>query len=331
MVVLVLKKVLITGGAGFIGFHLAKNLANQKYKVTIADNLFRGKMDYELINLINNKNVSFIKCDLTKIKDLRKLGYSYDYVYHLASINGTRYFYEIPNVVLKVNILCALNILDWFLSNKNKNKKILFSSSSEAYAGTLSRYGVKIPTNEDVPLTIEDVKNPRWSYGGSKIIGELLFMNYAKKNNFRMSIVRYHNIYGERMGFEHVIPQFCLKILNKENPFKIFGGTETRAFCYFSDAIQATQMVMEGNRTDGEIINIGNSNEEITMKDLAMKLFKINKVNPKLRIKKAPKGSVARRCPNISKLHRLTGFTPEVNLDEGLKKTFEWYKKYHTQ
>ncbi|MEK6946967.1 MAG: SDR family NAD(P)-dependent oxidoreductase [Nanoarchaeota archaeon] len=331
MVVLVLKRVLITGGAGFIGFHLARNLANQEYDVTIADNLFRGKMDSELKNLISNKNVSFIQCDLTKIKDLKKLGYSYDYVYHLASINGTKYFYEIPHIVLKVNMLCAINILDWFLNNKNKNKKILFSSSSETYAGTLRRYGIKIPTREDVPLTIEDVKNPRWSYGGSKIIGELLFTNYAKKNNFRMSIVRYHNIYGERMGFEHVIPQFCLRILDKEIPFKIFGGTETRAFCYFSDAIRATQMVMEEDGADGEIINIGNSDEEITMKDLAIKLFKISKVNPKLYIKKAPKGSVTRRCPNISKLNRLTGFTPKVNLDEGLKKTFEWYKEYHNQ
>ena len=322
-----IKKVLVTGGAGFVGYHLAKDLANLNYDVIIADNLFRGKLNGELKKLINKKNVSFIKCDLTKIADLKKLGNDYDYVYHLAAINGTRYFYEVPHIVLRVNILSVINVLEWFIKNKKKDKKIMFSSSSETYAGTLRKYGIEIPTKENVPLTIENVKNARWSYGCSKIAGELLFINYARQHNFRMSIVRYHNIYGPRMGYEHVIPQFSLRIINKEYPFRIFGVTETRAFCYVGDAVRATQMVMESANTDGHVINIGNSNEEIAIKDLAIKLFKIAKVSPKLDIKEAPKGSVPRRCPDISKLKKITGFVPKINLDEGLKTTFEWYKK----
>ncbi len=321
-----MKKVLITGGAGFVGFHLARHLSNQNYNIVIADNLFRGKFDKEFKSLTDKKNVLFTRCDLTKISNLKSLGSDYDYVYHFAAINGTKYFYEIPHTVLKVNILSAINTLDWFARNSKKNCKIMLASSSETYAGTMRLYGAKIPTNEDVPLTVENPHNARWSYGGSKIACELLFINYSRSYNFRMSIVRYHNIYGPRMGNEHVIPQFCQRIVNRENPFKIFGGKETRAFCYISDAVTATQMVMESQHTDGQIVNIGNSNEEIAIKYLAKKLFKVGRFNPKLSIKDAPIGSVPRRCPDISKLKNMTGFNPKINLDKGLKRTFEWYK-----
>lgn len=317
-------KTLVTGGAGFIGFHLAKNLAESRHEVIIADNLFRGKLDKELKELIKLKNVKFIQCDLTDANEVKKLGKNYDYVYHLAAINGTKYFYEIPDKVLRVNVLAAINILDWFVNSGSK--KILFASSSETYAGTMRRFGIKIPTPEDVPLCVEDVKNPRWSYGGSKIIGELFFINYARVHKFDMSIVRYHNIYGPRMGNEHVIPEFCIRIKNKENPFKILGGEETRAFCYIDDAIKATRMVMESEKTNGEIIHIGNDKEEISMIELARKMFKIEGFYPELEIKPAPAGCVQRRCPDINKLRNLTGFEPQIKLDEGLKKTFGWYK-----
>lgn len=321
-----IKKILVTGGAGFIGLHLAKHLASKNYNVAIADNLFRGKLDTELRDLIGQKKVSFIKCDLTYPKELKKLDNDYEHVYHLAAINGTRYFYEIPHIVLKVNILSVINILEWFLNNKKNDKKIMFMSSSETYAGTIRKFGAEIPTKEDIPLTIDDVKNERWSYGGSKIVGELFFVNYAKQYKFNMSIVRYHNIYGPRMGHEHVIPQFCQRILRKEDPFKILGSNETRAFCYIDDAVKATQMVMESNKTNGEIIHIGNDKEEIKIIDLAKIMFEISGFRPKLELKPALEGSVMRRCPSIDKLRRLTGFGPKVSLKEGLKKTFEWYK-----
>jgi len=322
-----MTKVLITGGAGFIGFHLAKLLAKTQ-EVTICDNLFRGKDDSELKQLLTLKNVSFLKCDLTERRELEKLEKNYDYVYHLAAINGAKYFYEIPDKVLRVNTLAVINILDWFINSNCK--KILFTSSSETYSGTMNKFGVKIPTPETVPLCVEDVKNPRWSYAGSKIVGELFFINYARIHGFDMSIVRYHNIYGPRMGHEHVIPEFCTRIHRKEDPFKIFGGKETRAFCYIDDAIRATKLVMESKRTNGEIVHIGNDKEEITIMDLVKRMFKIAGFHPKLDIKAAPPGSVKRRCPNIDKLKKLTGFESKIDLDIGLKRTFEWYKNENT-
>ena len=321
---LALAKVLITGGAGFIGYHLSKHLAGKGDDITICDNLFRGKSDENFKELTEKKNVSYICCDLTDFNEFKKLENDYQYVFNLAAINGTRNFYEIPHKVLRVNTLIAINILDWFITTKCK--KIFFPSSSEAYSGTMAISKIPIPTPEDVALSIEDVYNERKSYAGSKIIGELLFINYARKYKFEMSIVRYHNIYGPRMGNEHVMPQFISRILNKENPFKIFGGRETRAFCYVDDAIKASELVMKSKNTNMEIINIGNGKEEISMIDLAWKLFAITGYKADIAQEKAPKGTAARRCPSTKKLIKLTNFSPDINLDYGLKKTFEWYK-----
>jgi len=320
-----MEKVLITGGAGFIGFHLARSLDEQGYEVTILDNFARGQEDKEFKELIEKPNVYFIKADITKPEVFDELK-DFDYVYHLAMINGTENFYNIPDKVLKVGILGTLNVLDWFV--KQEKGKLLFSSSSETYAGALKLLGEKfpIPTPEEVPLVVNDPSNVRWSYGGSKILSEVAIHSYAKAKNMKnWSIIRYHNIYGPRMGFEHVIPQFIERIVKKENPFKILGGEETRTFCYIDDAIRATQLVMESPETSGKTIHIGRSDDEIKIIDMAKKLFEVVGINSEIEILPAPEGSVKRRCPDTTKLRNL-GFRAEVSLDEGLKKCFEWYK-----
>lgn len=319
------KKILVTGGAGFIGYHLSKYFAKEGNEVTIIDNLFRGEVDSELKEIIKMENVKYIEADLTECRFFKKLDGDYDYVYHLAAINGTKFFYEIPDKVLRTNVLSTINILDWFV--KSESKKILFPSSSETYAGAMRKFGLPLPTPEDVPLCIEDIKNSRWSYAGSKIIGELLFINYAKKHNFDMVIVRYHNIYGPRMGYEHVIPEFLLRIYNKTDPFPVYGNT-SRAFCYIDDAIEATELVMKNKNCNGEILNIGNNLEEINMVDLAKTMLEVLNYNAKIEIRSAPEGSVDRRCPNIGKLKKITGYKPKINLKEGIELTHRYYYKY---
>ena len=319
-----MKKALVSGGAGFIGFHLAKKLAEQ-YEVTIIDNFERGKQDSEFKELLEEKNVSFVKMDITKENEFSKLDL-FDFVYHLAAINGTENFYKMPDKVIKVGVIGTINMLDWFA--EQKKGKFLFSSSSETYAGTLKLLGEKfpIPTPEEIPLAIDNPSNPRWSYGGGKIIAEITVHSYAHLHDFDYSIIRYHNIYGPRMGTEHVIPKFIERIIKKENPFKIFGGTETRTFCYINDAVKATQLVME-KETKGKTIHIGRSDEEIKIIDLAKKLFSLAEVNPEIKTLPAPEGCVKRRCPDITKLTGL-GYKPEITLDKGLEKTFKWYSNY---
>ena len=321
-------KVLITGGAGFIGFHLAKHLSSQGFEIHIADNFQRGKRDNDFNSLLKQKNVNLIQLDVTKENQFSKLDNDYSQVYHFAAINGTGNFYKIPDQVIKVGAVGTINVLEWF-SRKNKNGKIMFSSSSETYGGLLGIIGnkFKIPTPEDVPLVVENPKNARWSYGASKILGEVAFFSYAKARNFdKFAIVRYHNIYGPRMGHEHVIPQFIERIVKKESPFKIFGSEQTRSFCYVDDAVKATQIVMESDKSNGEIIHIGRDDAEIKIIDLAQNLFGAANYRPKVKIEKEAEGTVQRRCPDITKLKKL-GFKPKVGLKEGLKRTYEWYKK----
>ena len=327
-----MKRALITGGAGFIGFHLAKHLAEQKYNVTILDNFARGKEDREFLELIEKENVQFFKGDITKqetFDELDKLNgeEKFDYVYHLAAINGTENFYNIPDKVLKVGVIGTINVLDWFV--KQNYGKLLFSSSSEAYAGALKLFGEEfpIPTHENVPLIVDDPSNVRWSYGASKILGEVAMHSWAKAHKMeKFSIIRYHNIYGPRMGFEHVIPQFIERIIKQENPFKIYGGGQgTRTFCYVDDAVRATQKIMESEETNGKTMHIGRDDGEIKIIDMAKELFKVANVEREFVTHEPPKGDVLRRCPNVDKLKAL-GFSWNVGLQEGLKKTFDWYK-----
>ncbi|MCL2156513.1 MAG: NAD-dependent epimerase/dehydratase family protein [Methanobrevibacter sp.] len=323
-----MKKALVTGGAGFIGFHLAKHLQEHDCEVTIIDDLSRGIADREFNSFLKKANVNFIKEDMTKKSFMSKLDDRYDEIYHLAALNGTKYFYTKPEKVLEVNILTLMNIIEWI--NNDNCGKFLFTSSSEAYSGTIAEFeGFKnyIPTNEDVPLTVNNVFNPRFSYGGSKLIGELLTINMLNSKEVDYTISRYHNIYGPRMGFEHVIPEFCERIYNKIDPFPIYGGYETRTFCYISDCVKATTLVMDSEKTNGEIVNIGADENELKIVDVAKALFNIANLDTELDIQEGLVGSVKRRCPNITKLKSLTNYKPDVSFEEGLACTYDWYMK----
>ena len=316
-------KVLVTGGTGFIGSNLAIYLAEQSNEVTICDNNYRGSFDEHIKTAIEKYNIKYIFCDMQDLNEFSKLEKDYDEIYHLAAINGTENFYNHPDLVLRVNILSTINLLDWVASN-NMKSKLLFSSSSETYAGTRK---IDIPTPETVELSIGDVYNPRFSYAGSKIVGELLFLNYASKYNLDVRIVRYHNIYGPRMGYEHVMPQFSVRAITKEEPFKIYGAQATRAFCYIDDAIRATSMVMRSPEAKNEIINIGNDEEEIKISDLAKMVISLAQYNPEVQHEPQPAGCTMRRCPDITKLKKITGFKPEIKLREGLQNLYFWYSK----
>jgi len=319
------KKVLITGGAGFIGFHLAKSLSDQEYKVTTLDNLSTIKNRSYLEDLAGRSNVEVIEGDITDLRTFETIGKDFDYIYHLAAINGTENFYSIPDQVLRVGTIGTLNVIDWFV--EQGGGKLLFSSSPEVYSGALGIMGdsFPVPTPENVPLVIDDPTNVRWSYAAGKIVGEVAMFSYEKTHDMDFSIVRYPNVYGPGMGFNQVVPIFIKKILKRELPLEIFGGQETRSFCYVDDGVKATRLVMESSETNRQTVNIGVEDGEIKIIDLAEKLFNIVGLDSEIDIKPSEKGSVMRRCPDLTKLLNL-GFSSEVSLDEGLRRTYDWYK-----
>ena len=324
------QKVLVTGGAGSVGVYLARRLANQGKNVVIADNFFRGKEDADLMALLEMPNVMLIKTDLTTRVGWNMLGEGYEHIYQLAGVNGTKLFYEMPEEVLRIGVTTILHSLEW-MRDTNPEAKILYTSSNEAYAGALAAFNqLPIPTPEAVPLVISDPYNARWTYAGTKLIGELFYIHTAKAYNLRSVIVRPHNFYGPRTGYDHVIPEFIERIQNRVDPFPINGADDTRTFCYMEDAVEAMQTIMESDKTDGGTYHIGrHHDDEISMEALAKKLFEIAGWHPQnLEIKNGPEGSVKRRAADISKIKADVGWEAKVSLEEGLTKTLEWYNKY---
>lgn len=330
-----MKKILITGGAGFIGYHLANHLlTDSNNQLVLIDNLQRGKRDEDLEKLLRNDRVTLIEADLTDQSFYETLPKDFDHVYHLAAVNGTKWFYKIPDEVLRINVLSLVYILEW-IKSLDKKPKLCFTSSNEAYAGALASFNqLPIPTPENVPLVVSDTYNSRWTYAGTKLIGEQFVIFYAQVHNFPAVIVRPHNFYGPRAGYDHVLPEWCGKIREKMDPFVLFSPDETRTFCYISDAVEAMQMLMDSDATNVspiETVHIG-ATDEITMQDLSEKLFAIAGWHPQsLDIKPSPAGSVKRRLADISKIKKLVGWEPKTSLENGLKKTFDWYQAHPKQ
>lgn len=313
-----MSKILITGGAGFVGYHLAKRLADQGHEIVLADNREA---------LLSQPNITMVKADLTDPASYDKLGNGYDYVYHLAGINGFRQFMDIPHEVLRVGAAATLNTLEWFRTkNNNPNAKILFASSNEVFTGAHEAFSaLPIPTPENVPLVIADPYNPRWSYAGSKIISELFFIHYAKAYNLRMVIARLHNLYGPAAGYDAMIPKFIERIKNRLDPFPLFGPDDLRASCYIADAVEAMQHAIESSATDNQTYHIGDS-RETTIKALLKIMFEIMQWHPQtFDIKNSPNNAMTRDILDISKIKADIGWEANTMLEDGLRKTIEWY------
>lgn len=323
-----MKKILILGGAGFIGLNLAKVLTtDSSNNVTIVDNFFRGKMDSVLSELMTRKNIKVVEADLTSIVEYEKFSQSYDEVYLLASMVGVEYVEKIPHEIIRVNSAIILNTAEWM--KKSGSKKVLFTSTSECYAGAIDQFNFDVPTAENVPLVISDVKSPRFTYAITKMLGESTFIHYGKSYGFEVTIVRYHNVYGPRMGFKHVIPQMVKRFLDKQDPFLIYGAEQTRSFNYIDDAVSGTILAMNSNNTNQEIFHIGDSREEITISELAHFIGEQLGYEGKFEAAQNHAGSVNRRCPNVEKAKNVLGYVPTVNWKTGVAETIKWYKSYY--
>lgn len=318
-------KYLITGGAGFLGLKLAeKLLENRKNKIYLIDNLSKKVGNSFLSKLLNNKNVKFIKKDLSNISDFLKI-YDFDYIFHFAAILGVQKVINNPFDTLRENIQTTIKLIN-FSKKQKKLKKICFTSTSEVYAQSLEKKIVPYPTPENVDFLISKDFNPRSAYFLSKIIGEYL-INYSSLN---FVIFRPHNIFGPNMGFSHVIPQLTKKIINKKNKkILIANSNHKRTFCYIDFAIELIFKISHDKKSLRKIYNIGSPEKDISIMQLAKKITKI--VNSKKKLlpsKKLSNFSPKKRRPDMSKSDLF--MKTKHDFHEGLKKTVWWYKKYFT-
>jgi nucleoside-diphosphate-sugar epimerase len=312
------KTYLVTGGTGFIGSSIVKKLLSLKKNVFVFDNNQRGDVN-RLAGL--GSKLKFIKGDIRIFKDLNKIPKNIDCILHLAYVNGTENFYTKPYEVLDIGVKGMINILDFAIKNSIKNF-VLFSSS-EVYQNPK-----QIPTPEKVEMVIPNVMNPRYCYGGGKIISELMAVNYGKKYFKRLLVIRPHNVYGPDMGNHHVIPQIVSKLIFKIKQnnvnLKIQGtGKETRSFIYIDDFVDAFLAILNKGK-HLEIYNIGN-NDEIKISSLVKIIANKIGINIKINVGKLKLGSPLRRCPSIIKIKKL-GYKQKINLSEGLDKVIDWHQ-----
>lgn len=309
-----MKKALVTGGSGFIGSAICKMLLSNGISVTSFDN-------YSRKNIKKSKlPIKFIKGDITKISDLNKIKGNFHYIFHLAFINGTKFFYEIPEKVIDVGIKGAFNIVEF--AKKRSVKEFYLASSSEVY-----QTPDKIPTDEREIMRVPDAYNPRFSYGSAKIISEIICIHNCKNFIKKLIIFRPHNVYGPNMGNEHVIPNFInniskAKLKNQKSIFIQGSGLETRTFNYIDDFVKGIETLMK-RRVKSGTYNIGDKNET-SIKQLLKLIMKLMDVNLKIVSRKITQGSTIRRKPSIKKISKF-GYKPKVNLKSGLVKTINWY------
>ncbi len=312
------SRILVTGGSGFIGAALVKALVAHGEAVRVFDNHSRGS-PHRLREV--ERDIELVQGDIRDAAAVDAAMDGIDEVHHLAFVNGTATFYSDPDLVLDVGVKGIVNVID--SCRRRGVGRLVVASSSEVYQSP-----PRVPTDEAVPLVIPDPLNPRLSYGAGKIISELLAINHGRKHFERVLIFRPHNVYGPDMGFDHVIPQFGMRLKKASGaagaiPFSIQGsGQETRSFCHVDDLV-AGVMIMRDRGEHLGIYHIGTT-EEVTIAELARRIAAVAGREIVLTPSPVLEGSTPRRCPDISKLAAL-GYAPRVLLADGLPPTLKWY------
>lgn len=316
-------KYLVTGGAGFLGAALVRRLVSLGHAVRVLDDGSRGA-PRRLADL--SDRLDYVKGDIRDADTVAAAVRGMDSVLHLAAVNGTEFFYSKPELVLDVGVRGMLNVIE--ACRRNGVRDLVVASSSEVYQTPPT-----VPTDESAPLVVPDPLNPRYSYGGSKIISELLAINAGRTGFERVAIFRPHNVYGPDMAWEHVVPQFCLRAMDLVErhpsgplPFPIQGdGTQTRAFTHIDDMIDGLMLVVEKG-AHLNIYHVGNP-EELSIGDVARQVVSCFGRDARLITSELPQGSTNRRCPDIGKLKAL-GFQPKIPFAQGVKPVVDWYREH---
>lgn len=316
------KRVLITGGAGFIGSHLVEKLVAGGAKVTVLDNLQNGS----LANLkMVQKKIRFIKGDCRDMETAKTACREQEVVMNLAArVGGIEYNKTHQGTMFRDNMLIATVMLE--AARRAGAERFLVVSSACVYPHNCS-----IPTPESEGF-LDEPEPTNGGYGWAKRMAEKLGMYYAEEFRMKIGIVRPYNCYGPRDHFEsknsHVIPALIKRVFDREDPVVVWGsGKQTRAFLYVEDFVEGIILAIEKYPLP-DPVNLG-TDEEVTIKGLVYKIIKLAKIHPKVHFDTTkPDGSPRRNSDNKKAKEKL-GFIAQTKLKNGLRKTIEWYKKYY--
>ena len=310
------KKVLVTGGAGFIGSWLSDVLIASDAKVTVVDNLSTGRTK-NIEHLIPNKHFQLIENDVCIFKSPEK----FDVIFHMAAHASPDEYMLHPIETLQTSASGTQTIAE--LARKN-DATLLFASTSEIYGDAEI-----VPTPESYWGKVNPI-GPRSCYDEGKRFAEALLMAYCKQYGLDVRVPRIFNTYGPRLredGFYgRALSRFILQAQTEE-PITVYGdGKQTRSFCYITDTVTALMLLTSNSNAKCEVVNVGNT-QEVTILELAEKIRKATGCKSAIEFYPLPKDDPKRRCPDISKLEALTGWKPTVRFEEGLKRTVMWFSR----
>ncbi|MEI6889007.1 MAG: UDP-glucuronic acid decarboxylase family protein [Bacteroidota bacterium] len=306
------KKILVTGGAGFLGSHLCEKLLNQGHEVVCMDNYFTGQKE-NVVHLLKNPYFELIRHDVTM-----PFFIEVDEIYNLACPASPVHYQYNPIKTVKTSVMGAINMLGLA---KRINAKVLQASTSEVYGDPEIH-----PQTESYWGHVNPI-GPRSCYDEGKRVAETLFVNYHKQNKVRIKIIRIFNTYGPRMNPDdgRVVSNFIVQALRGQD-ITIYGdGTQTRSFCYMDDLLEGMVRLMNSREDFTGPVNIGNPGE-FTMIELAEKVIQLTNSKSKLVYMPLPTDDPLQRQPDITLAKKELGWEPTIPLEEGLKKTIEYFK-----
>jgi UDP-glucose 4-epimerase len=311
-------KILVTGGAGFIGCHLCEKYAKDGHTVICLDNFMSGNLT-NIRHLLDYRNFKLIKGDIRDFDLLEKLMRDVDVVFHLAAQIHVDKSYIEPKLTYDVNVMGTQNVLE--VARIYDAKKVIHASTSEVYGSA-----EVCPMNENHPL------NAPHPYGASKIAADRMCHAYIRTYGMNISIIRLFNIFGPRQrdfGYGGVISIFTRRILSNIPPIIYGDGMQTRDYTYIKDAVRAYDLVLNHNEPITEPINFG-TGKEVRIVDLANKIIDLCGKNGEIKpVHVEPRiGEVERLIADATKAKNMLGWEPKYSLEEGLKDFIQWYKNY---
>lgn len=309
------KKIVITGGCGFIGTHIAEFIASDN-QVVLFDNFDRDASSFGP-GIADNPNINIVNGNVSEYDQIDAAFSDADTVIHLAAIAGVSNYYNRSIQTLRVNILGTFNVLEAAVANNVK--RIIYFSSSEVYGSHADR------VTEDMPMVSGPVADRRWVYSVSKQAGEHAMLRYGEEHNIGVTCVRPFNVYGPRQVGEGAVSNFCRGLVAGE-PIRIFGdGADIRSWCYITDLLAAMERIIDNEATFGKSFNIGNPDAYCDINRLAEILIEANDGGAMERVAREH-DPVPLRLPNINLAREIFGFSPVVSVEDGMAKTLEWFK-----
>jgi nucleoside-diphosphate-sugar epimerase len=305
-------RIVITGGAGFIGSHLAERLAGQA-DVVLFDNLRRNSLQYT--DLASRPEIQFVEGDIRDRSLVAGLIEGSDAVFHLAAIAGVSSYYAEPETTLRVNIEGTTAVVDAVAAARVS--RLVYLSTSEVH-GPLAR-----DVDEESPCAIGPSSDRRWVYATSKLAGEHLVLRGGETHGFAATVLRPFNVYGPRQTGEGAIRNFCLAAVTGA-PLEVYGdGSAVRAWCYVDDFVSAAISTLTSTAASGQIFNIGNPEAVADTNELAELIVSLVP-GTEIRRRDIDRAEVGYRSPVIEKARKQLSFEPAVGLEDGLKSTIEW-------